>query len=165
MVNARAYDLACYIHAGQRYGADPFISHCIDVRDVVAAIYPLDEVLHAAAGLHDAIEDAPDGTDARALILRHCGPEVLALVEAVTDEPGDTRAERKAKTLPKTAAAGWRAVAIKLADRLCNSRSPTHGTMYRREYPAFKEALFHVMTDRPELGPLWAALDAIAEGR
>jgi (p)ppGpp synthase/HD superfamily hydrolase len=155
-----AQALAGYIHAGQRYGAGPYVSHCIDVRNLIAEAYPGDDVLKAAAVLHDAIEDAPADIGARALILQHCGPDVLALVEAVTDEPGANRAERKAKTLPKTAAAGWRAVAIKLADRLCNSHGPK-ADMYRRELPAFKAALYPVTADRPELAPLWAALEAL----
>lgn len=156
-----AHTLACYIHAGQRYGAGPYISHCIDVCNLIAEVYPDDDALKAAAVLHDAIEDAPADLDARAMILERCGPEVLALVEAVTDEPGVNRRERKAKTLPKTAAAGWRAVAIKLADRICNSRGPSHRPMYRKEQAAFRAALYPVTADRPELAALWADLDLL----
>lgn len=152
-----AFALASYIHAGQRYGAQPFISHVIDVHAVIAGLYPDDIELQAAAYLHDAIEDAPDNMDVRQMIAVRCGADVLALVEAVTDEPGDTRAERKAKTLPKTAAAGWRAVAIKLADRSCNMRGERLA-MYQRELPAFRAALYPVTADRPELAPLWAGL-------
>ena len=157
-LSRRGYTLAAWIHAGQRYGDDPYIAHCNEVHDLIASLYPGDEVLQVAAGLHDAIEDAPTGMDARALIARECGAEVLALVEAVTDEPGSTRAERKANTLPKTAAAGWRAVAIKLADRLSNARGDKL-EMYRREYPAFRAALYPVSEDRAELRLLWDTLD------
>jgi (p)ppGpp synthase/HD superfamily hydrolase len=154
--------LAGYIHAGQRYGAGPYISHCIDVRNLIAEVYPDDDVLKAAAVLHDAIEDEKYGDiNARAMILERCGPEVLALVEAVTDAPGATRAERKENTLPKIAAAGWRAVAIKLADRICNSRGPFHRPMYRKEQAAFRAALYPVTADRPELAPLWAELNSL----
>jgi (p)ppGpp synthase/HD superfamily hydrolase len=156
-----ALTLALYIHAGQRYGEGPHISHCTDVRDLIASIYPDDDEIQAAAMLHDAIEDAPAHMDARALILSHCGPGVLALVEAVTDEPGASRRERKAKTLPKTAAAGWRAVAIKVADRACNSADPAWRGMYSKEHPAFRAALYPVTADRPELANLWVALDAL----
>jgi (p)ppGpp synthase/HD superfamily hydrolase len=157
-----AFALASYIHAGQRYGNRPFISHVIDVHEVIAALYPDDVELQAAAYLHDAIEDAPEGMDARQMIAVRCGAGVLALVEAVTDEPGETRAERKAKTLPKTAAAGWRAVALKRADRSCNMRGQAHAAMYRAELPAFRAALFPVTAERPELAPLWAELDRLA---
>jgi hypothetical protein len=51
-------------------------------------------------------------------------------------------------------------VAIKLADRLCNSRG-AKAAMYRQELPAFKAALFPVTADRPELAALWAALEAL----
>lgn len=152
-----AFALASYIHAGQRYGTRPFISHVIDVHAVIAALYPDDIELQAAAYLHDAIEDAPDNMDVRQMIAVRCGADVLALVEAVTDEPGDTRDERKAKTLPKTAAAGWRAVALKLADRSCNMRGERLA-MYQRELPAFRAALYPVTAGRPELAPLWAGL-------
>lgn len=157
-----AYALASYLHAGQRYGDLPFISHVTDVHAIIAEIYPTDVELQAAAYLHDAVEDAPEGMDARQMIAVRCGPDVLALVEAVTDEPGATRAERKAKTLPKTAAAGWRAVAIKLADRVCNMRRAGRmAARYRAELPAFRAALFEVTADRLELAPLWAELDRL----
>ena len=158
-----AHVLACYIHAGQRYGTGPYISHCTDVCNLIAEVYPDDDVLKAAATLHDAIEDAPADIDARAMILARCGSDVLALVEAVTDEPGATRAERKAKTLPKTAAGGWRAVAVKLADRICNCRDQAWRAGYRKEQPAFRAALYLVTADRPELAPLWAHLDSLLE--
>jgi (p)ppGpp synthase/HD superfamily hydrolase len=158
-----AEDLAAYIHAGQRHGDRPYLSHCIDVHNLIASIYPYDESLKAAALLHDAIEDAPDDIDARKMILDACGPDVLALVEALTDEPGANRRERKAKTLPKTAAAGPRAVAIKLADRICNVRDPHFRSMYRKEHPAFKAALYPVVTDRPELSALCVTLDDLLE--
>ena len=157
-----AYTLASYLHAGQRYGKGPFISHITDVHAIIAALYPDDVELQAAAYLHDAVEDAPEGMDARQMIAVRCGAAVLDLVEAVTDEPGASRAERKAKTLPKTAAAGWRAVALKLADRVCNMRAAGRAAaMYRAELPAFRAALFEVTTDRPELAPLWAELDRL----
>ena len=157
-----AYTLASYLHAGQRYGKGPFISHVTDVHAIIAALYPDDVELQAAAYLHDAVEDAPEGMDARQMIAVRCGAAVLALVEAVTDEPGASRAERKAKTLPTTAAAGGRAVALKLADRVCNMRAAGRAAaMYRAELPAFRAALFDVTTDRPELAPLWAELDRL----
>lgn len=163
--------LAERIHRGQLYGGHPYMAHLEDVWRVIRDIYPEDTALQDAALLHDAIEDAPKGMDVRTLILDHIGlgSEVLGLVESVTDEPGETRAERKAKTLPKTATAGWRAAALKLADRLCNMRSAAAGSnhekMYREEFPAFRDALYPVTADRLELAPLWAELEQLYRGR
>jgi guanosine-3',5'-bis(diphosphate) 3'-pyrophosphohydrolase len=163
--------LAVHVHRGQVYGGRPYMTHLVDVWRVICDVYPQDTALQDAALLHDAIEDAPKEMDVQTLILDHIGlgSEVLFLVVAVTDEPGETRAERKAKTLPKTAAAGWRAAALKLADRLCNMRSAAAGSkhekMYREEFPAFRDALYPVTACRPELAPLWTELEQLYRGR
>jgi (p)ppGpp synthase/HD superfamily hydrolase len=160
--------LAEELHAGQRYGRDTKFSHVRAVHDLIELYFPDDTELQCAAFLHDAVEDAPPGVDARQMIRARCGPGVLALVEAVSDKPGATRAERKEGTLEKIAAAGWRAVAIKLADRLCNTRYSARGTgtkdakklaMYQKEYPEFRSVLFPASEDNPQLVPLWRALD------
>lgn len=159
--------LAAEIHKGQRYGQDTKFSHVRAVHDLIERHFPDDIELQSVAFLHDALEDAPEGLNTRQMIGDRCGPGVLALVDAVTDEPGATRRERKPATLAKIAAAGWRAVAIKLADRLCNTRQSLWGTntkaaaMYAKEYPEFRAALHPASADKPQLAPMWSALDGL----
>lgn len=124
------------------YGDDPYVFHLDMVADVLKS-YGFGEVVQAAGYLHDVIED----TAIDAAALRAAFPdEVVQIVEAVTDEPGANRRERKAKTLPKIRAAGTSAVAVKLADRICNiaiskAKNLRLYEMYMREHPAFEKAL------------------------
>lgn len=157
-----AQSLALWAHAGQRYGDPPddvpYISHCADVVAVLREHGIDDPAVLAAAWLHDALEDTVLPPDR---IERQCGPRVLALVRAVTDSLGATRAERKMATLPRVRATGRDAVAVKLADRIANVRaglaSPSGGkvAMYRAEQPAFFRALHD---SRDALAPLWSEL-------
>jgi (p)ppGpp synthase/HD superfamily hydrolase len=69
----------------------------------------------------------------------------------VTDEPGETRKERKAKTYKKMAQVSGvteLALLIKAADRLANVRSCVAGknhrlmNVYKSEYPVFKQSAY-----------------------
>lgn len=163
-----ARDIALRAHLGQTYppgdskrfmksegyeGQDekhplrlPFAAHLGHVVGVIhRCALDAHEELVAAAWLHDTLEDT---TLDPAEIEHFCGEEVLAMVQAVTDEPGNNRAERKAKTYPKIVAVGHSAVNLKLADRIANVEASVLGgcgfdflSMYKKEYPAFKEAL------------------------
>jgi guanosine-3',5'-bis(diphosphate) 3'-pyrophosphohydrolase len=167
LVNA-ARDMAIRAHEGQTYPPGdskrfmksegyhseeertplrlPFTAH---LGHVVGVLHRFglgqDQWLVAAAWLHDTLED----TQLKPFLIRDaCGEEVLRLVEAVTDEPGANRAEKKAKTYPKIVAVGEAAVDLKLADRIANVEASILGgcgfdflTMYRKEYPEFKAAL------------------------
>lgn len=160
-----AADLAALIHAGMMYGDDPYTVHTNAVADLVQTHFD-EDVMISAAHLHDAIEDAVDSGSAerigQAIILR-CGAEVYNLVMALTDEPGKNRAERKTKTYPKIAQAGWRAVAIKVADRIINSSHHFPGKnyiqMYASEYPEFRCALRSVGLGVKPLQRMWSQLD------
>jgi len=123
---------------------------------------PVHQVLRLSALAHDLLEDVNvDPITLRVLQ----GPDVLALVSAVTDEPGANRAERHAKTYPKIAATPW-ALVLKMADRISNvEASLAFGpakklTMYRQEHPGFREALYR--PGGPE-EPMWALLDELLE--
>lgn len=164
----RASSLAADLHAGQRYGDSPYTCHTSSVAFMLSEVFAghtMRETLVCAGHLHDALEESPDPEAARQAILRELGPVVLEIVKAVTDEPGRNRAERAQRTHPKIAAAGWKAVAVKLADRACNVRTSVKGSshllsMYRKEYPAFQAGLRHVGADMAEIASMWAALDA-----
>lgn len=144
---ARAFALAA--HGAQRYGAHPYAHHL--------------EAVAAVAWLHDTVED----TAANLAEIEHrFGPRIAACVSLLTDEPGPSRKERKAKTYAKLAAAqGFLELAllVKAADRLANVRACIADRkldllqVYRSEQPAFRQAAC-----RPNLcGPIWAELDAL----
>lgn len=159
---ARARRLALAAHGEQRYGADPYRVHLEHVVEVLMR-FAHDDVMQAAAWLHDTVEDTGLTIDE---VAAEVGPEVAAIVAAVTDEPGANRAARKAATLVKLAAAGRAARAVKLADRIANvEASIAHGrgdlfAMYAAEHAAFRAALFLP----GELDPQWSHLDGLLAG-
>ena len=145
-------------HQGQRYGEEPYTLH---LEAVVATLERFgwdDPALLAAGWLHDCVEDcgvALDDIEALA------GPRVAALVDAVTDGPGEDRSERKAKPyrqIPRTPGA----IAVKLADRIANVQAsletrPELVQMYAKEQPVFRERLH-----RPgEADEMWRALEEL----
>jgi guanosine-3',5'-bis(diphosphate) 3'-pyrophosphohydrolase len=157
----RARQLALRVHQGQRYGPDPYSIHLEHVVEVVER-YPHDEILRAAAWLHDALEDT-DLTEPR--LRAELGDEVTTLVIAVTDDPGHDRATRKAGLYPRLAAAPPAARALKLADRIanleaCRARGRADMlTLYRSEHLEFRRRLH-----RPgEHAPQWQALQSLIE--
>jgi len=155
----RARRLALAAHGDQRYGRDPYRVHLEQV-DAVLMRFAHDDVMRAAAWLHDAVEDTDLTLEQ---VEAEMGAEVAGIVAAVTDEPGANRKARKAATLPKLAAAGTAARAVKLADRIANVEATiAHGrgdlhAMYCGEHAAFRAAL-HVPG---ELDPQWAHLDRL----
>lgn len=181
----RAQDFAAQAHGDQKYGDKPYTVHLRDAaREMEVIIQTANPVyfppshhntLRCAVLLHDVLEDTDTHVDA---LRREFGATVADLVEAVTDEPGKNRKERKAKTYPKIRAAGPSAVAIKLADRIANVRAvlkeiaaggaakPATGldgptskgsllAMYRKEHSDFFSAL-HRTADGLE--PAWEEL-------
>jgi hypothetical protein len=161
-----AAELAALVHAGMLYGDKPYTVHTDATAGIVREYFPYSDVLISAAHLHDAIEDAADSASADAIaqqILLRCGDEVHDLVVALTDEPGKSRAERKAKTLPKISRTGWRAVVVKVADRIANvsAASAYHLRMYVEEYHSFRVTLRAVGLGVEPLQRMWARLDAL----
>jgi (p)ppGpp synthase/HD superfamily hydrolase len=124
------------------------------------------ELAIAGAWLHDVLEDTEVKEEE---LCAAVGTRVTKLVVSVTDEPGANRRERKAKTYPKTRAAGPLAVALKLADRIANvSRCVIDSKaepspllkMYREEYVDFWNAL-HSTEDG--LNDFWTRLRLMLE--
>jgi guanosine-3',5'-bis(diphosphate) 3'-pyrophosphohydrolase len=155
----RAKRLALAAHGQQRYGAQPYRVHLEHVEEVLMR-FAHDDAMRAAAWLHDTVEDTGLTVEE---VADEVGPEVAAIVAAVTDEPGANRAARKSATLVKLAAASRAARAVKLADRIANvEASIAHGrgdlfSMYAAEHAAFRAALFAP----GELDPQWSHLDAL----
>ncbi len=140
----KARELALNAHAGQVYGVFPYEEHLRAVVMVLLRFDVLEDSILAAAWLHDALEDTKLTC---AEIATACGEEVAALVEAVTDEPGANRQERKIKTYLKIRSFGKPAVVLKVADRIANvgyciGSKDRRLKMYAREFPEFSTALY-----------------------
>lgn len=155
---ARAFAVAA--HGEQRYGAHPYAHHLDAVAELARHF---GEAAVVAAYLHDTVED----TEATlAEIEQQFGPHIAACVALLTDQPGVTRQERKARTYAKLAEVSGAletALVVKAADRLANVRACVldgHArllTVYRSEHEAFRRAAY-----RPALcEPLWSELDAL----
>lgn len=155
---ARAFAVAA--HGAQRYGGHPY-SHHLDA--VATLVEPYGDEAVVVAYLHDTVEDT---AITLAEIAQRFGPQVAACVALLTDEPGASRKERKAKTYAKLATAQGSlelALLVKAADRLANVRACVADCkldllhIYRSEQAAFRKAAY-----RPHLcEPLWAELDAL----
>lgn len=136
-------------HGIQKYAGDkPYSYHLGQVVGVLQRFGVDDEILLAAAWLHDTVED----TDTTAIeIDRSFGMLVGDLVWAVTNEPGKNRKERHQKTYVKITTIGPQAVLLKLADRIanleqCAAEQRLTGQsklldMYRKEHEGFVQAI------------------------
>lgn len=157
----RAKAFAHMAHRGQKYGEHNYTFHLLQAVRVLKEHGFTNKYL-AAGWLHDYLEDTPDAS--LPLLQAEFGNEIAELVFAVTDEPGENRRERHAKTYPKIKAVPG-AVVIKLADRIANvefawaSRDPRL-FMYRKEYGGFREALQADDASRTVLA-MWDRLDKL----
>jgi len=155
-------DFAIAKHGDQKYGkgdkALPYIFH-IDMTYEESLSHGLPSVVSRACIGHDIKEDT-DATDAE--VLAAFGEEETKIIDAVTDEPGATRKERKAATYPKIKNTPH-ATAVKLCDRIANLKACVEFDetgllkMYREEHPYFKEQL-HVEGEYPSM---WLEIDRI----
>jgi guanosine-3',5'-bis(diphosphate) 3'-pyrophosphohydrolase len=136
-----AFLYAAEKHEGQRYGERPYTVHLAAVREVLRwAGFADGHPLATAGWLHDVIED----TDAtREEVAARFGEEVAGLVWAVTGV-GKNRKERNESAYAKIRACPD-AATLKLADRIANVEAsaevPEKLAMYRKEWPAFRDAL------------------------
>lgn len=155
-----ARELALSAHGDQRYGDAPYEVHLAAVVAVLERHGLTDPELLAAGWLHDSIEDTELS---RAAVAAAAGQRVAAMVDAVSDGPGESRQQRKQRPyrlIPQTPGA----TLIKLADRIANvaacvGRRPRKLAVYRREHPGFRQQL-HDPEDAAA-APLWAELDGL----
>ena len=165
----RAEEMGRNAHAGKTWAAGlPYSEHlervAVTVRTFLEGRVPEDVLrnLQAAAWLHDAVEDTGMTLDT---VEQELGPNVRALVWAVTDEPGANRTERHARTFPKTKNVPY-ATALKLADRIVNVEANVSNrggiyNMYRKEHDVFFKALYNPTHD--ELEPMWRHLNRLMQ--
>jgi len=161
VLGMKAAGFAAEAHGDQMYGEHSYVKHLTDVVAVLHRFGQSNWWILTAAWLHDVLED----TDVTYEQLKEEFGEVVAdIVQAVTNEPGENRAERNAKTYPKIKA-NPHAIVLKLADRIANVESSLESSqfllkMYRKEWNGFKKALY----DPPQLSPtqeMWDHLEKI----
>lgn len=157
---ARAF--AAKAHAGQLYGPnEPYTVHLDDVAALVGA----DDTAKTVAYLHDVVEDTEVTLQE---VENQFGRFVAQNVALLSDEPGESRKNRKAAThakLAKVQPSHHLALLVKAADRLANLEAGVKKKnarllqMYRREQAAFREAAY-----RPGLcDHLWRRIEKILE--
>jgi|AntDeeMinimDraft_6_1070357.scaffolds.fasta_scaffold10908_2 (p)ppGpp synthase/HD superfamily hydrolase len=158
----RAKDFATEAHKGQKYGDSPYTYHLVQVTNVLSRFGFEQEHLHAAAWLHDVVED----TEATLQDVKTIGgSKVEEIVARVTDQPGKNRRERKAKTYPQIAEC-VDATIIKLADRVANVENCIQKgnrgllSMYIQEHAFFRDTLYQ---EDSEAQPLWEHLDNLID--
>lgn len=160
----RAYEAAAKAHAesdSPLYGGHPYTVHLLAVEQVVLRYFedtPYEMMLRIGAMLHDAIEDTDLDYDD---VLELTNEAVAGIVEAVTDEPGKNRKEKKGRTYPKIRRAGGPAIYLKLADRIanwenCHRTGDSKHWMYYKEHWGIYGALYD--PDDTFAAPLWARL-------
>lgn len=153
----RALNIARRIHAGQTYDVYSYDYHLIMVWNIAKEL-GFDEVIQVACILHDAIED---GNLSFKDIELEFGTEIAEIVFCVTDELGRNREERKVKTYPKIRS-NWKAVAVKICDRIANARrsqkgNPKKWKMYQKEEGVFRKEL-SVSNHPTDLNKAWGLL-------
>jgi len=141
----RARAFALEAHGEQQYGSHPYQVHLDAVAELVQEH---GEEAEALAYLHDVVEDTPVEIDA---IAEAFGRRIADCVAILTDEPGDSRAERKRKSYARMARVSGDlelALIVKAADRLANMRAcVADGNdellgVYKEELASFREAAY-----------------------
>ncbi len=132
----KAYELSASEHKAQkRLSGEPFLSHSLEVANILADM-KLDPVCLAAGMLHDVVEDTPTTIDR---VRQEFGSEVARIVEGVTKISrlqSLSPEEQQAENLRKMVLAmvdDIRVVLVKLADRLHNMRTLGYLSPERRE--------------------------------
>jgi GTP pyrophosphokinase len=137
------------VYSGRaRADGTPAILHPIAVWHELLEARIADPELHAAALLHDVLEDDPLFAPTwEARIRRDVGARVLDIVVALTDPPGLSTIDRRAAQLARMARAPQDVRQVKLADRLANLREPkpNRDSVHCLFYAAHTRALLAVM--------------------
>ena len=117
----KALDFAARKHKDQRRkGCDavPYINHPIDLVTLLWQKGGVrDEVVIAAALLHDTVEDTDTSFEE---LQRDFGPEICEVVAEVTDDKRLPKAERKQQQIDHAPHLTPRARLVKLADKIAN---------------------------------------------
>jgi (p)ppGpp synthase/HD superfamily hydrolase len=140
---ALAVALAAEVHHGQcRDEGTPYIEHPIRVARIAAEELSFTDVdLLAAAYLHDTIEDAENPPETRQRIRDVFGDRVLSIVETLTKTADRSRPkeERDREYHDRLLAAPPEVIALKLADRVDNTRFLIHSPDSKKRASYLKE--------------------------
>lgn len=156
-----AFLMAYEKHKHQIYGSLPYLVHLRDVVSILRDFGHDDEVLFAAAWLHDVIEDTD--TNYHDVQTATC-PAVADIVYDLTDELGKNRKERKERTLVKVAKSEMTLI-VKLADWISNvqislsEHDVGKTSMYRQDFPEFETLCRDYQNHNLE--PMWAHLSEL----
>jgi guanosine-3',5'-bis(diphosphate) 3'-pyrophosphohydrolase len=130
VIDALAF--AAHAHRAQFRKDDPptpYINHPLALVRILAVEAGIDDAdVLCAAALHDVLEDCcgeagqPTLDACRATLRQRFGPQVLALVEAVTDDKSLPKDERKRLQVEHAAHTPHGARLVKLADKIANLR-------------------------------------------
>lgn len=141
----KAREFALAAHGDQQYGDFPYAAHLDEVADIAR---PYGESAEVLAYLHDVIEDTRVSARQIEAVF---GDHVSSCVQILSDEPGETRAVRKAATYHKMASVEGEqclALLVKAADRLANMRASRRAgndrflNLYRSEYEVFRASAY-----------------------
>lgn len=161
----KAKVLAADKHKRQDYGSNDYLYHLLEVFNILEEhkLSMLDvhqaPVLIASI-LHDILSDT---NVSKEYLLHSFGPRIFDIVAAVTDEPGESRKDRWAKTAPKIRT-NLDAINLKIADRIANLKFSTNTKckklkMYVKEHPNFVGELYSEDCDSVTKS-LWDTLDS-----
>lgn len=146
----------------RKYTGEDYIYHSIEVSNILYDYGHTDDYMHAAALMHDCVEDTGLTIE---YITDIFGPVVGSLVEGLTDvsKPEDgNRAKRKAMDREHTAKQSVNCKTIKLADMISNSRSILeHDKDFAKVYLKEKQLLLEVTKDADPA--MWAEANRIVE--
>lgn len=169
-----AIALAADAHRNQRrkdVDATPYINHPLALLRILTNEADIEDpdVLCAAA-LHDYLEDCCGKTDqltldqGRTVLHERFGPDVLAYVDAVTDDKTLAKEDRKRQQVAHAAHAPHGAKLVKLADKVANLRDirttpPAEWTLQRRQayFDWAKEVIDQVRGAHSQLEALFDA--------
>lgn len=149
-----AMKFARHVHRDQvrKYTGQPYADHLAEVAGIVAALLPTTaggrsdaEYIVAVAWLHDCVED--QNVTANELLV-HFGPIVCDAVHLLSDLEQGNRAERKAASRARLAAAPSWVQTIKVADLISNTSSIVkHDPKFAVVYLEEMRLLLDVLTD------------------
>ena len=118
----KALEFASLKHRDQRRkdaDASPYINHPIALANVLTLEGVIEDMVLAAALLHDTLEDTQTTP---AELREHFGDRIAGIVEEVTDDKNLLKAERKRLQIEHASAISREARLVKLADKICNVR-------------------------------------------
>lgn len=155
----RAMLFAIKKHGAQRYGDQPYLTHLVQVVNVLASFgYSGDLTIVSAAWLHDVLED----TETTREELREAfGVPIEYAVWCVTSEIGRNRMDRLQSIVPKLLSSES-ALIVKLADRIanteeCSRNNPKLYRAYVKENAFFRECFYRRKTEK-DIAPMWQRL-------